>query len=64
MDYHLFQPAKQNIHLHIYWQENQLVLSHSPFPDFHIHYSVKLEVIEEHPLIATSYYGYFLQLHQ
>ena len=24
----------------------------------------KLEVIEEHPLIATSYYGYFLQLHQ
>ena len=41
MDYHLFQPAKQNIHLHIYWQENQLVLSHSPFPDFHIHYSVK-----------------------
>ncbi len=26
--------------------------------------SDKLEVIEEHPLIATSYYGYFLQLHQ
>ena len=24
----------------------------------------KLEVIEEHPLIATSHYGYFLQLHQ
>jgi len=46
MDYHLFQPAKQNIHLHIYWQENQLVLSHSPFPDFHIHYSVKLELID------------------
>lgn len=43
MDCHLFQLAKQNIHLHIYWQENQLVLSHSPFPDFHIHYSVKLE---------------------
>ena len=24
----------------------------------------KLEVIEEHPLIETSHYGYFLQLHQ
>ena len=24
----------------------------------------KLEFIEEHPLIATSHYGYFLQLHQ
>ena len=34
MDCPLFQPAKQNIHLHIYWQENQSVLaiSHSVMP--------------------------------
>ena len=25
---------------------------------------VQMEVIEEHPLIAASHYGYFLQLHQ
>ena len=27
-------------------------------------YPHKLEVIEEHSLIVTSHYGYFLQLHQ
>ena len=53
-DCHLFQLAKQNIHLHIYWQENQLVLCHSPFPGFPLISPSALEPIQK---LKTMYFG-------